>query len=94
MEGHKSTLFGEITRILNAMDVGWGVITSFLWDFQEREKLMEFYERVSGVRVYPAVCPPPPDACARMIPTSACRAFVTCFVWVSHHVHHWYSHFV
>ncbi|KAH9444290.1 hypothetical protein Pst134EA_032409 [Puccinia striiformis f. sp. tritici] len=48
------TLFGEITRILNhlmailthAMDVG--ALTPFLWGFEEREKLMEFYERVSG----------------------------------------------
>ncbi|KAI9601263.1 hypothetical protein H4Q26_001077 [Puccinia striiformis f. sp. tritici PST-130] len=47
------TLFGEITRILNhlmailthAMDVG--ALTPFLWGFEEREKLMEFYERVS-----------------------------------------------
>ena len=44
-------LFAEITRILNhllaltchALDVG--ALTSFLWGF-EREKLMEFYERV------------------------------------------------
>ena len=47
-------LFLEITRILNhllavgchAMDVG--AMTPFLWAFEEREKLMEFYERVSG----------------------------------------------
>lgn len=28
------------------MDVG--AFTPFLWAFEEREKLMEFYERVSG----------------------------------------------
>ena len=47
-------IFCEITRILNhllavgchAMDVG--AMTPFLWAFEEREKLMEFYERVSG----------------------------------------------
>ena len=47
-------MFSEITRILNhimsltthAMDVG--ILTPFLWGFEEREKLMEFYERVSG----------------------------------------------
>ncbi|EJU02824.1 NADH dehydrogenase I D subunit [Dacryopinax primogenitus] len=52
------TLFGEITRILNhlmavlthAMDVG--ALTPFLWGFEEREKLMEFYERVSGARMH------------------------------------------
>ena len=49
-------LFCEITRILNhllaltthALDVG--ALTPFLWAFEEREKLMEFYERVSGAR--------------------------------------------
>jgi NADH dehydrogenase (ubiquinone) Fe-S protein 2 len=51
-------MFGEITRILNhlmaltthAMDVG--ALTPFLWAFEEREKLMEFYERVSGARMH------------------------------------------
>merc|ERR1712174_185414 len=54
------TLFAEITRILNhllavgchAMDVG--AMTPFLWAFEEREKLMEFYERVSGARMHAA----------------------------------------
>ena len=53
-------LFSEITRILNhllaitthAMDVG--ALTPFLWAFEEREKLMEFYERVSGARLHAA----------------------------------------
>ena len=53
-------LFAEITRILNhllavgchAMDVG--AMTPFLWAFEEREKLMEFYERVSGARMHSA----------------------------------------
>lgn len=48
----------EITRILNhllavgchVMDVG--AITPFLWCFEEREKLMELYERVSGARMH------------------------------------------
>jgi NADH dehydrogenase I D subunit len=51
-------LFCEITRILNhllaitthALDVG--ALTPFLWAFEEREKLMEFYERVSGTRFH------------------------------------------
>lgn len=51
-------MFSEITRILNhlmsitthAMDVG--ALTPFLWGFEEREKLMEFYERVSGARMH------------------------------------------
>nr|QYC61982.1 NADH dehydrogenase subunit 7 [Guinardia striata] len=53
-------LFAEITRILNhllavgchSMDVG--ASTPFLWAFEEREKLMEFYERISGARMHAA----------------------------------------
>lgn len=53
-------IFAEITRILNhllavgchAMDVG--AMTPMLWAFEEREKLMEFYERVSGARMHSA----------------------------------------
>ena len=29
-------------------------MTPFLWAFEEREKLMEFYERVSGARLHAA----------------------------------------
>jgi NADH dehydrogenase (ubiquinone) Fe-S protein 2 len=57
-------LFLELTRILNhllavgchAMDVG--AMTPFLWGFEEREKLMEFYERVSGARMHAAFIRP------------------------------------
>jgi len=57
-------LFAELTRILNhllavgchAMDVG--AMTPFLWAFEEREKLMEFYERVSGARMHSAYIRP------------------------------------
>lgn len=53
-------IYSEITRILNhilaitthALDVG--ALTPFLWLFEEREKLMEFYERVSGARMHAA----------------------------------------
>jgi NADH-quinone oxidoreductase subunit D len=53
-------LYAEITRILNhilsitafALDVG--AITPLLWGFEEREKLLEFYERVSGARFHAA----------------------------------------
>ena len=53
-------LFSEITRILNhilnltayASDVG--AMTPLLWGFEERERLMEFYERVSGARLHAA----------------------------------------
>lgn len=54
------TIFLELTRLLNhllavsthALDVG--ALTPFLWAFEEREKLMEFYERVSGARIHAA----------------------------------------
>lgn len=57
-------LFAEMTRILNhllaitchAMDVG--ALTPFLWAFEEREKLMEYYERVSGTRMHAAYLRP------------------------------------
>ena len=35
-----------------ALDVG--AMTPLLWGFEEREKLMEFYERVSGARLHAA----------------------------------------
>lgn len=51
-------IFLELTRILNhllsltthALDVG--ALTPMLWAFEEREKIMEFYERVSGARMH------------------------------------------
>jgi NADH dehydrogenase (ubiquinone) Fe-S protein 2 len=54
------TIFLELTRLLNhllavsthALDVG--ALTPFLWAFEEREKLIEFYERVSGARIHAA----------------------------------------
>jgi NADH dehydrogenase (ubiquinone) Fe-S protein 2 len=57
-------LYCEITRILNhllavsthALDVG--AMTPFLWAFEEREKLMEFYERISGARMHTAFVRP------------------------------------
>lgn len=53
-------LFDELTRLLNhliamsthAMDVGTMAI--FFWAFEERERIMEFYERVSGARMHAA----------------------------------------
>ncbi len=53
-------LFCEIGRILNhllnvtafALDVG--ATTPLLWGFEEREKLMGFYERASGARLHAA----------------------------------------
>ena len=54
------TLYDEITRILNhmlaiachALDVG--SMSPIFWAFEEREKVMEFYERVSGARMHAA----------------------------------------
>jgi NADH-quinone oxidoreductase subunit D len=53
-------LYSEIGRILNhllnittfAIDVG--AMTPLLWGFEQREKLMEFYERASGARLHAA----------------------------------------
>lgn len=58
------TLFAELTRILNhimavtthVMDLG--AFTPLLWLFEERERLMEFYERVSGARLHAAYVRP------------------------------------
>jgi len=52
------TIFNELTRIANhllnvttfALDVG--AMTPLLWGFEEREKVMEFYERVCGARLH------------------------------------------
>merc|ERR1712179_855215 len=57
-------MFAEITRILNhlmqigthALDIG--ALTPFFWLFEEREKMMEFYERVSGARMHAAYIRP------------------------------------
>lgn len=51
-------LFSEITRLLNhnlnivSFAIDLGALTPFLWGFEEREKLMTFYERVSGARMH------------------------------------------
>ena len=57
-------LFCEITRILNhilnvttqALDVG--AMTPLLWLFEEREKMLAFYERASGARFHSAYIRP------------------------------------
>lgn len=57
-------IYSELTRIANhllniatfAMDVG--AITPFLWAFEERETIMEFYERVCGARLHAAYIRP------------------------------------
>jgi NADH dehydrogenase (ubiquinone) Fe-S protein 2 len=62
-------LFCEITRILNhimsltthALDLG--SLTPFLWAFEEREKLMSFYERVSGTRMHASYVRPGGISC-------------------------------
>lgn len=53
-------MFDELTRILNhllaisthSLDVG--NMSPVFWAFEEREKIMEFYERVSGARMHAA----------------------------------------
>merc|ERR1712209_207192 len=57
-------MFAELTRILNhIMGIGThildvGGITPFFWLFEEREKMMEFYERASGARMHAAYIRP------------------------------------
>ncbi len=79
-------LYSEIGRILNhllnvttqAMDVG--ALTPPLWGFEEREKLMVFYERACGARLHAAYFRPggvhrdlPPDLLADIM--AWCEAF-------------------
>lgn len=53
-------MFDELTRVLNhmlaiachALDIG--SMSSIFWAFEERENIMEFYERVSGARMHAA----------------------------------------
>jgi NADH-quinone oxidoreductase subunit D len=67
-------MYSELTRIANhilnlttfAIDVG--AMTPLLWGFEQREKIMEFYERASGARLHSAYFRPggvprdlPPD---------------------------------
>lgn len=69
-------LFAEISRLLNhllaltthAIDVG--AMTPLLWGFEEREKLMEFYERVSGARLHAAYFRP--GGVAQDLPIGLC----------------------
>jgi NADH:ubiquinone oxidoreductase subunit D len=79
-------LFLEITRILNhllaltthALDVG--AMTPFFWGFEEREKLMEFYERVSGARMHANYIKP--GGVAQDLPNGLIEdisSFVECF---------------
>jgi NADH dehydrogenase I D subunit len=81
-------IFLELTRVLNhllavtthALDVG--ALTPFLWMFEEREKIMEFYERVSGARMHAAYIRP--GGIAFDIPLSLCNDiynFCVQFFW-------------
>lgn len=79
-------LYAEISRLLNhllnisafALDVG--AMTPLLWWFEEREVLMEFYERVSGARLHAAYFRP--GGVHRDLPVGLCddiMAFVERF---------------
>jgi NADH-quinone oxidoreductase subunit D len=51
-------LYAEITRVMNHLlclttfAIDLGAVTPSLWGFEQREILMEFYERVSGARMH------------------------------------------
>lgn len=81
-------IFLEITRILNhlmavtthALDVG--AMTPFLWGFEEREKLMEFYEKVSGARMHAAYIRP--GGVSQDLPIGFCaELFDFCSVFIN-----------
>ena len=52
------TMFAEITRVLNhilsvtSFALDCGALTPALWGYEEREKLLEFYEAASGARFH------------------------------------------
>merc|ERR1712194_390515 len=54
------SLYDELTRILNhmlaischALDVG--SMSPLFWAFEEREKILEFYEKICGARMHAA----------------------------------------
>jgi NADH dehydrogenase (ubiquinone) Fe-S protein 2 len=81
-------LFSEITRILNhllaisthALDVG--AMTPLLWAFEEREKLMEFYERVSGARLHSAYIRP--GGVSQDLPLGLCEDI---YQFANHFIH-------
>lgn len=58
------TIFDEFTRILNhylgiachALDVG--SMSTIFWSFEDREKIMEFYEEFTGARMHVALYKP------------------------------------
>lgn len=85
-------IFLEITRILNhllavtthAMDIG--ALTPFLWAFEEREKLMEFYERVSGARMHAAYIRP--GGVHMDIPISFCNDLI---IFITEFIKHLYE---
>ncbi|MFT9295617.1 MAG: NADH-quinone oxidoreductase subunit D [Acetobacter orientalis] len=66
-------MFAEITRVLNhilnitAMGLDCGAVTPALWGYEEREKLLEFYEAASGARFHANYFRP--GGVARDIPT-------------------------
>ena len=77
-------IFCELTRILNhllnittqALDVG--AMTPLLWMFEQREHLMEFYERVSGARLHAAyIRPGGLRMTYQMVLLMICKAFIT-----------------
>ncbi|KAL0271812.1 UNVERIFIED_CONTAM: hypothetical protein PYX00_008796 [Menopon gallinae] len=80
------TMFAELTRLLNhMMGIGThildiGGLTPFFWLFEEREKIMEFYERVSGARMHAAYVRP--GGVSQDLPLG-----------LLHDIHHFISHF-
>ena len=53
LDAYLADLMAVLTHILDV-----GAVTPLFWGFEEREKLMEFYERVSGARLHAAYIRP------------------------------------
>jgi NADH dehydrogenase (ubiquinone) Fe-S protein 2 len=63
----------------HALDIG--ALTPFFWLFEEREKMMEFYERVSGARMHAAyVRPGGVNQVCKGIITTTTKYSITCYV--------------
>jgi NADH dehydrogenase (ubiquinone) Fe-S protein 2 len=83
-----AAMFAEITRVLNhimavgthALDIG--ALTPFFWLFEEREKMMEFYERVSGARMHAAYIRPGgvSQVCAYVVGAAAVSGTLGCII--------------
>jgi NADH:ubiquinone oxidoreductase subunit D len=67
----------------HALDIG--ALTPFFWLFEEREKMMEFYERVSGARMHAAYIRPGGVALVIIIVNFKANIIETIILFMSGH---------